>query len=101
MPRGAGSAALHARAARTVRAREPAMRRQALERFPADPWSQGDDFANAERRLVRRLSVRFDMRPGAVLEAIDADVKANPDAPEMSGFERGEVPPCMPRVFYF
>lgn len=98
---GDGTSAQRERAAATVRAREPSLRRRALEKFPADPWSQGDDFANAERSLVRSLSTRLEMRPGAVLEAIDADVKATRGLPPLSGFERGQVPPCMPRVFYF
>lgn len=100
-PRGEGSAETRTEVARRVRNREASLRRQALEKFPADPWSQNDDFANAERRLVRQLAERFDMRPGAALGAIDADVKQDSDAAELSGFGRGQVPPCTPRVFYF
>lgn len=101
-PAGDGDARQRARAALQVRHREPALRRRALEKFPGDPWSQGDDFANGERQLVRALASPQGMRPGAVLQAIDADVKAHPmRAHPQSGFTRGQVPPCMPRVFYF
>jgi hypothetical protein len=83
------------RSAAAVREKEPELRRKALERFPGDPWSQGDDFGNGERELVRKLGTDEGVRPGAVLDAIDRDVKAFP-----GNGERGAVAPCMPRPFY-
>ena len=71
------------------------MRRKALQSFPGSLWSEGDDFANSERDLVRRLSRERGVRIGAVLDAIDQDVKAYPE-----DGRRGFVPICMPRPFY-
>ena len=76
------------------------MRRSALERFPADPWSQGDDFGNGERRLVRELAAREHVRPSSVLEAIAHDVRTRPFPDAQAQRTRGGVAPCMPRPFY-
>ena len=79
-----------------VRLAEPGFRRHALERFPGDTWSQGDDFSNQERSFVWREARAREVRVGSVLEAIDRDVRAHPG----EGGERGRVPPCMPRPYY-
>lgn len=92
--------AARARIAERVYSREAAMRRSALERFPGDPWSQGDDFGNAERRLVRELAAREKVRPSSVLEAIDHDVRTRPSLDPQQQRIRGGVAPCMPRPFY-
>jgi hypothetical protein len=91
----AASPELQKRIGEVIRAKEPAMRRKALERFPGSPWSGGDDFGNREEDVVRDLSNDEGVRPGAVLDAIDRDVKAYP-----GDSERGAVAPCMPRPFY-
>ena len=83
---------------RAIRGEEARFRREALKKFPGDTWSQGDDFSHQERSFVDRHTGRFGMRAGAVLDAIDRDVRAYPDLlPEHA---RGRVPPCMPRPFY-
>ena len=84
-----------ARFAAIVRSAEPRMRREALRAFPGSPWSQGDDFGSRERALIRGLVGQEGTRPGAVLDAIDRDVKAHPGKGE-----RGAVAACMPRPFY-
>jgi hypothetical protein len=91
----AASPALQKRIGEEARAKEPASRRKALERFPGSPWSAADDFGNREEDLVRRFSNEEGVRPGAVLDAIDRDVKAFPGRGE-----RGRVAACMPRPFY-
>lgn len=78
-----------------IRRKEPKMRRHALERFPGNPWSAADDFGNEEENFVRDMSNEEGARPGAVLDAIDRDVKSFP-----GDGERGSVAPCMPRPFY-
>lgn len=98
-PAGDGDSQARARVARAVRQAEPAFRRRALERFPGDPWSQGDDFAAQERALVERLAAREGMRVGAVLKSIDEDVKRR-QGPTSGWLDRGQVAPCMPRPFY-
>ncbi|HEX6242917.1 MAG TPA: hypothetical protein VFZ61_18515 [Polyangiales bacterium] len=93
-PAGSGSAEELARIARNLRGEEAHLRREALKKFPGDPWSQGDDFSARERDFVNREAQELGIRHGAVLDAIDRDVRAFP------GHERGSVPPCMPRPFY-
>jgi hypothetical protein len=81
---------------RALRGNEAWFRQEALRRFPGDPWSQGDHFGRLEADFVRAIAAGENLRPGAVLEAIDRDVRAAPYAAP----RRGWVPPCMPRPFY-
>jgi hypothetical protein len=86
-----------------IRAREPAMYRESVERFPGDDWSQGDHFGNQERSFVRDQSALLNARPGAVLRAIAEDLRreARPSTgAAQAGNPRGTAPPCMPRPFY-
>lgn len=96
LPGGALDAAGRARAAADLRAQEAEFRRQALELFPGDPWSQRDHFAARERELANRLASELKVRVGSVLAAFDQDVKSD----RVAGRERGRVAPCMPRPFY-
>lgn len=101
LPLGAaGNAAARERVASVVRQREPGLRRITLEHFPGDLWSQGDDFSNGERHLVNELAAREGMRPSAVLDAIDHDIRTRPLADPAQQRQRGTVAPCMPRPFY-
>lgn len=93
-PGSAGTREERAEVGREIRRAEARFRRKSLKKFPGDTWSQGDDFGRQERAFVNSQATATGMRPGAVLEAIDRDVKAFP------GGERGRVPPCMPRPFY-
>jgi hypothetical protein len=93
---GEGDEAAHRRVAQAVREAEAGFRRDSLQTFPGDPWSQGDQFAAQERTLVERLSGDEQLRPGVVFDAIDRDIKRG----EPGARERGWVPPCMPRPFY-
>lgn len=95
-PLPAADATLGAQIGRGLRASEASFRQQALKKFPGDPWSQNDHFGTLERDFVRAAAARHQLRPGSVLEAIDRDVRAAPDAAP----QRGWVPPCMPRPFY-
>jgi hypothetical protein len=97
-PAGAPDAAATARIVRALRIAEPGYWRKAFETFPGDPWAQGVDFAEQERRLVQHLAAQENVRIGAVLDVIDRDVKANPAA--TPPYERGRVAPCMPQPFY-
>ena len=97
-PGDSGNVEANRRVARVVRDAEPGFRRKSLEMFPGDPWSQGDQFAAQERELVEKLAKDEHMRPGAIFDAIDRDVKRSYPAP--SARERGRVSPCMPRTFY-
>jgi hypothetical protein len=88
--------AASARIAAATSAAEPGFRREALEMFPGDPWSQGDHFAARERSLVQALAAQENVRTGAVFDAIDRDIKQG----RPGARERGRVAPCMPRPFY-
>lgn len=94
LPLDAGDAQTRERVAREVREAEPGFRRDGLKRFPGDPWSQGDHFSAQERDLVERLSREQKLRPGAIFDAVDEDIKRS------GALARGRVPPCMPRPFY-
>lgn len=88
------------RISNVVRQREPAMRRSTLERWPADPWSQADDFGNLERRLLRELAARERVSISFALEAIDEDIRTRPLDDPRAQTTRAGVVPCMPRPFY-
>jgi hypothetical protein len=79
-----------------MRRAEPGFRREALETFPGDPWSQDDHFAVKEMGLVEKLARERKLRVGAVLVTIDRDIKRG----GIGARERGRVAPCMPRPFY-
>lgn len=81
-----------------LRRDEPGMRRKALEKFPADAWSQGDHFGSAERRALRDEAQRAGVSVGSLIRAVDDDVHAHPLT--LDGAPRGLVAPCMPRPFY-
>lgn len=99
VPAGRGSEDARGAVADAVRAAEIGFRRDALERFPGEPWSQGDHFGARELDLVRELAHDHGMRPGAVLDAVDRDVKSHAfDGPGLR--DRGRVAVCMPRPFY-
>ena len=99
VPVGAtGARDVRERVASRLREAEPGFRRSALETFPGDPWSQDDAFAASESGLVEQLANENQLRIGAVLDAVDADVKRRPR--DDLGNERGRVAPCMPRPFY-
>gem|GEM_PF-6465513 len=86
-----------------IRAREPAMYRESVERFPGDDWSQGDHFGNQERSFVRDQSALLGARPGAILRAIAEDLRAQAaqkSSASQAPNPRGTAPPCMPRPFY-
>jgi hypothetical protein len=87
-PRLAAMVAEHRRA-------EPILRDRARRAFN-DAWSRGDDFTNAERRLVREQSAQHGVAVSSILLGIDADVRAT----RATSPERGAVPPCAPRPFY-
>ena len=99
IPGGSGSVEARARAAEEVRAAEPGFRRDALKRFPGEPWSQGDQFGAQERDLVDQIAAREQMRPSAVFEAIDQDIKSHAYDGALLR-DRARVAPCMPRPFY-
>jgi hypothetical protein len=81
-----------------LRSDEPGLRRKALERFPADGWSQGDHFGSSERRALRDGAQRDGVDIDSLIRALDEDVRRHPLTAD--GAPRAPVAPCMPRPFY-
>jgi hypothetical protein len=85
-----------------VAAHERAWRDEAAESFPADAWSQSDDFHAQEARQIRELAHQRHVTFEEVLRAVDEDLHApkakgrRPDDRERSV----TAVPCKPRPFY-
>jgi hypothetical protein len=86
------------RFAARLRSDEPGLRRKALERFPADAWSQGDHFGSSERRALRDGAQRAGVDIDSLILAVDEDVRRHRLTAD--GAVRAPVAPCMPRPFY-
>lgn len=63
--------------------------------FPGDRWSQNDHFHHQIRKWVRRASKASGLSVGALLCAIDEDIRNHPTVDRQSG-----ATPCKPRPFY-
>jgi hypothetical protein len=87
-----------ARFVETLRSDEPGLRRKALERFPADAWSQGDHFGSSERRALRDGAQRAGVDIDSLIRALDEDLRRHPLTSD--GARRAPIAPCMPRPFY-
>ena len=76
---------------------EAAMREHGVTNFPADRWSQDDDFHASERARVFEYAQRLHLRPQEVFRAIDVGVRAHWPAPDGGMAPRATVPVCRPR----
>jgi hypothetical protein len=82
---------------RQIIAKEPSLRAEAAKKFPGDPWSQDDDFHNAELREARAFANRQGVQLGDVLRALDDGMHEHwPASPP----PQAKVPPCRPRLTY-
>jgi hypothetical protein len=94
----ASSDAQH-RAFRAVASEEAFMRRGAVKGFPADPWSQDDDFHNREIQRVRAIAGAERVSVSSMLRAVDDGARDRWD--RMTDDPLVEtVPPCRPRPIY-
>ena len=87
--------------AQAIAASERAWTNETTQNFPADHWSQRDDFHGREYRKAEELANEKGLRIEDVLRAVDDDIhrrKAKtPDAPDD---RNARAVPCKPRPFY-
>jgi hypothetical protein len=90
---------LRLEAFRFVAAEEPAMRAKAMETFPADPWSQDDDFHASESSRVNAFASDHSVSRAHVWRAFDDGMREGWPVPEGVRL-RATVAPCRPRALY-
>jgi hypothetical protein len=78
---------------------EVSMRRTAAKGFPADPWSQDDDFHNQELRRVNEQASSRHVSAQSLLRGVDEGMRAG-WAKAPAAKVRVTVPPCRPRPIY-
>ena len=92
------SVGLSHQAYEALTAKEPEFRAKAAENFPADAWSQDDDFSAAERGLATTWANDHGVRRQDVFGAVDQGMRAHwllpPDVPRPIA----KVTPCKPRA---
>ena len=94
----ASSDAQH-RAYRAVATEEASMRRGAAKAFPADPWSQDDDFHNRELQRLRAIAGAERVSVASMLRAVDDGAREQWERPTDDPVVQ-TVPPCRPRPIY-
>jgi len=90
-----------AEVAEAIAASERGWTQETTQNFPADRWSQRDDFHGREYRKVEELANEKGIRMEDVLRAVDDDMHRraarSADAPD----DRNALAvPCKPRPFY-
>ncbi len=87
--------------AQTIAVLERDWSKETTQNFPADNWSQRDDFHGREYQKVEELVSQKGIRTEDVLRAIDEDIHSRkaktPDAPDD---RNARAVPCKPRPFY-
>lgn len=93
----AWSSELEAAAFVWVAEEEGAMRERAKANFPADAWSQDDDFHASERGRVLAFAQRHGVHRQRVLAAFDHGLRAQWALPDGGAPLSVSVAPCRPR----
>jgi hypothetical protein len=75
------------------------MRRAAAKEFPADLWSQDDDFHKRELTRARAFAAEHNLRISDVLRAFDDGMREHWET-SASVLPDTKVPPCRPRPIY-
>lgn len=87
--------------AQAIASQERSWTNETTQNFPADNWSQSDDFHGREYRKIQELTSEKGIRIEDVLQVIDEDIHRrrakSPDAPDD---RRARAVPCKPRPFY-
>lgn len=100
-PRRTATPAERIELATAVAAKEPAWTTETTQNFPADNWSQRDDFHGREYRTLMELANQKRVRLEDVIRAVDDDLHAkgvsSPHAPDLRA---ARAVPCKPRPFY-
>lgn len=87
--------------ARLVTVEEANWIRATTENFPADRWSQRDDFHSQEARKVEAIAKKEAVRIEDVLRGVDDDIhRRNAKDDSASDGRSARAVPCKPRPFY-
>ena len=87
--------------AQTIASQERDWTSETTQNFPADDWSQRDDFHGREYRKIQELVSEKGVRIEDVLRAIDDDVhRRNAKSPGAPDDRHARAVPCKPRPFY-
>lgn len=78
---------------------EQNMRRESVQDFPADPWSQDDAFHNLEYRRAKQIAGPRNMSVQDVLLAMDEGMRERWPKPVVV-HQKPTVPPCRPRPIH-
>ena len=78
---------------------EPKMRRESAKDFPADPWSQDDNFHNLEYKKAKALGGERGISLSDVLRAADDGMREVWSRPP-GVWLNPSVPPCHPRPIH-
>jgi hypothetical protein len=82
-----------------IASEEPKMRRASAKDFPADPWSQDDNFHNLEYKKAKSLGGEKGISLADVLRATDDGMRES--WPRPAGvWLNPSVPPCHPRPIH-
>lgn len=100
-PWRAATEAERAAMATEVASAEREWMKETAQNFPADDWSQRDDFHGREYRRLLELAGQHRVRLEDVIRAVDDDLHrgavTSPDAPDTRA---ARAVPCKPRPFY-
>ena len=92
--------------AQAIAASESAWTSETTQNFPADSWSQRDDFSGREYRKAQDLSKEKNVRLEDILRAVDDDIHRSRGSRTVNGTvvlspeRHADAVPCKPRPFY-
>jgi len=87
--------------AQTIAALESDWANETTQNFPADNWSQRDDFHGRELHKVEEIASEKKIRYEDVLRAIDDDIhRRQAKDPHVADDRHARAVPCKPRPFY-
>lgn len=82
----------------TFATKEPEFRAKSAENFPADLWSQDDDFFASERHLATSWASEHGVSRQSVFSAIDQGMREKWPLPSGVPAPVVQVAPCKPRA---
>ena len=101
VPRRHATPEERAEIAEMIAVSERAWATETTQNFPADDWSQRDDFHGREYRKAQEIAAEKGIRIEDVLRAVDDDIhkKQAKTGSDPDGRNAGAIP-CKPRPFY-
>jgi hypothetical protein len=98
VPARAATPEERAEVALTIASFEPGWMDETAQNFPADRWSQRDDFHGREFRKIEELAKEKRIRVEDVLRALDDDIHQRRSSSRQD--RHADAVPCKPRPFY-